>query len=166
MKNEKRSTTRYVADVSYTFSPEGVSKVLGGVGIAFAQTQPKRILLVPYVISAVATAYIWRWLFHSDFGVIGAISVALGVTDHPINFLDDRSAVIKSSRTKRAPAAQPGHSPEATSGKSSMATNNLSATGSRSEPSMVGPSRRASQPSTKSVAPTSVPNTNAIHIHG
>ena len=54
------------------------------------------ILLVPYVISAVAASYVWRWLFHSDFGVIGAISVALGLTDHPINFLDDRSAVMPS----------------------------------------------------------------------
>jgi multiple sugar transport system permease protein len=54
------------------------------------------ILLVPYVISAVAAAYIWRWLFHSDFGVFGAISVALGITDHPINFLDDRNAVMPS----------------------------------------------------------------------
>lgn len=53
-------------------------------------------LLVPYVISAVAASYVWRWLFHSDFGVIGAISVALGVTDRPINFLDDRSAVMPS----------------------------------------------------------------------
>ena len=47
-------------------------------------------LLVPYVITAVAAAYVWRWLFHSDFGVVGAISVATGVTDGPINFLDDR----------------------------------------------------------------------------
>ena len=34
------------------------------------------ILLVPYVISAVAAAYVWRWLYHSDFGVIGAFAVA------------------------------------------------------------------------------------------
>jgi multiple sugar transport system permease protein len=47
------------------------------------------ILLIPYVISAVAAAYVWRWLYHSDFGVIGAISVALGITDRPINFLDN-----------------------------------------------------------------------------
>jgi multiple sugar transport system permease protein len=53
-------------------------------------------LLVPYVISAVAAAYIWRWIFHSDFGVVGAISVATGLTDHPINFLDDRDAALPS----------------------------------------------------------------------
>lgn len=47
------------------------------------------ILLIPYVISAVAAAYIWRWLYHTDFGVIGAIAVAAGLTDRPINFLDN-----------------------------------------------------------------------------
>jgi len=54
------------------------------------------ILLVPYVISAVAAAYVWRWLYHSDFGVIGAVSVALGITDKPIIFLDDVNTVLPS----------------------------------------------------------------------
>ena len=45
-------------------------------------------LLVPYVISAVAASYVWSWLYHSDFGVIGALLVELGLTDGPINFLD------------------------------------------------------------------------------
>ena len=53
-------------------------------------------LLVPYVISAVAAAYIWRWIFHSDFGVVGAISVALGITERPINFLDNVDIVMPS----------------------------------------------------------------------
>jgi multiple sugar transport system permease protein len=51
-------------------------------------------LLVPYVISAVAASYVWRWLYHSDFGVIGALLVALGITDGPINILDSRSRVM------------------------------------------------------------------------
>ncbi|MBV8978441.1 MAG: hypothetical protein JO261_04245 [Alphaproteobacteria bacterium] len=45
--NERRSTTRYVADVSYSFSPESVARVLSGSGVAFAQSQAKRLLLVP-----------------------------------------------------------------------------------------------------------------------
>jgi hypothetical protein len=48
VKNEKRSTTRYVADVTYNFSPEGVQKVLQSGGIAFTQAQVKRILVVPF----------------------------------------------------------------------------------------------------------------------
>ena len=54
------------------------------------------ILLIPYVISAVAASYVWRWLYHSDFGVIGAMSVALGFTAAPINFLDNTQIVMPS----------------------------------------------------------------------
>jgi len=52
------------------------------------------ILLVPYVISGVAASYIWRWLYHSDFGVIGAALVALGLADGPINLLDNVDTVL------------------------------------------------------------------------
>ena len=52
------------------------------------------ILLVPYVISGVAASYVWRWLLHSDFGVIGAILQALGVIDHPLNLLDNTQTVL------------------------------------------------------------------------
>lgn len=51
VKNEKRSTTRYVADVFYTFSPEGVAKVMQGAGVAFTQVAvvgQKRVLLLPF----------------------------------------------------------------------------------------------------------------------
>jgi multiple sugar transport system permease protein len=54
------------------------------------------LLLIPYVISAVAASYVWRWLLHSDFGVFGAVSMALGATDHPINFLDNTRTVLPS----------------------------------------------------------------------
>ena len=48
VKNEKRSTTRYVGDVTYIFSPEGVSRAMQSSGIAFAMSQQRRILLVPF----------------------------------------------------------------------------------------------------------------------
>jgi len=60
----------------------------------FGRAVLRGTLLVPYVISAVAASYVWRWLYHSDFGVIGAILVALGITDGPINILDHRSRVM------------------------------------------------------------------------
>lgn len=47
VKNEKRSTTRYVADVTYTFSPEGVGRVLQNANIGYTQLQVKRIILIP-----------------------------------------------------------------------------------------------------------------------
>src|ERR1700744_2290535 len=45
--NERRSTTRYVADVSYMFIPDEVNRLLRGAGIAFAQASVARILVVP-----------------------------------------------------------------------------------------------------------------------
>jgi multiple sugar transport system permease protein len=72
-----------------------------GAALALNRSFPGRgllrgILLIPYVISAVAVAYVWRWLLHSDFGVFGAISMALRLTDHPINFLDNTETVLPS----------------------------------------------------------------------
>ena len=45
--NERRSTTRYVADVTYTFNPEAVARLLQGAGIAYTQGSARRILVVP-----------------------------------------------------------------------------------------------------------------------
>lgn len=56
----------------------------------------RALLLIPYVVSAVAASYVWKWLYHSDFGVIGALAVQLGLTAEPINFLDNRQTVLAS----------------------------------------------------------------------
>jgi hypothetical protein len=45
--NERRSTTRYVADVTYTFNPEAVARTLRAAQIAFSQNAVKRILVIP-----------------------------------------------------------------------------------------------------------------------
>jgi hypothetical protein len=45
--NERRSTTRYVADVTYMFNPEAVARLLRASQIAFSQTQARRILVIP-----------------------------------------------------------------------------------------------------------------------
>ena len=72
-----------------------------GFGVAIALNRElvgrgllRGTLLVPYVISAVAAAYVWRWLYHSDFGVIGALLVKVGLTEGPINVLDSRARVM------------------------------------------------------------------------
>ena len=41
----------------------------------------RAILIIPWVISAVAASYIWKWIYHSDFGVIGAVLVGLGFAE-------------------------------------------------------------------------------------
>ena len=86
----------------WTIYSTGIAFVLGfAAALALNQAFAGRgllrgTLLVPYVISAVAASYIWRWIFHSDVGVIGALSMAFGFTERPINFLDSRSAVMPS----------------------------------------------------------------------
>lgn len=45
--NERRSTTRYVADVTYMFNPNGVGQVLRAANIAFARTAARPILVIP-----------------------------------------------------------------------------------------------------------------------
>lgn len=47
------------------------------------------ILMVPWVVSAVAAAYVWRWILHSDLGLLSAILMRVGIISEPIVFLDD-----------------------------------------------------------------------------
>lgn len=56
----------------------------------------RAILLIPYVVSAVAASYVWKWLYHSDFGAISAALMALGITTSPINFIDNTTTVLPS----------------------------------------------------------------------
>jgi multiple sugar transport system permease protein len=56
----------------------------------------RALLLIPYVVSAVAASYVWKWLYHSDFGVIGALAVQFGLSDKPLNFLDNLHTVLPS----------------------------------------------------------------------
>ncbi len=45
--NERRSTTRYTADITYYFNPAAVARVLRSANIAFAQSTAHRFLLLP-----------------------------------------------------------------------------------------------------------------------
>ena len=56
----------------------------------------RALLLIPYVVSAVAASLVWKWLYHSDFGAIGALAVQFGLSDKPINFLDNLYTVLPS----------------------------------------------------------------------
>jgi multiple sugar transport system permease protein len=52
------------------------------------------LLLIPWVVSAVAASYVWKWLYHSDFGAIGAMLNALGLTNGPVNFIDNTTTSL------------------------------------------------------------------------
>jgi hypothetical protein len=47
INNEKRSTTRYVADVTYVFAQGAVERLLRANGIPYAETQGARFMVVP-----------------------------------------------------------------------------------------------------------------------
>jgi multiple sugar transport system permease protein len=72
-----------------------------GFGAALALHQPFRgrgvvraILLIPWVISAVAAAYVWRWILHSDYGLISGTLMSWGLIDRPLVLLDNKSRVM------------------------------------------------------------------------
>lgn len=48
----------------------------------------RAILLIPYVISHVAAAYVWRWLLHSDYGLLSGTLIEWGIIDRPLVLLD------------------------------------------------------------------------------
>jgi multiple sugar transport system permease protein len=54
------------------------------------------LLMIPYVISYVAAAYVWRWLYHSDYGLISGMLYDRYLIDAPINFLDSTTNVMPS----------------------------------------------------------------------
>jgi multiple sugar transport system permease protein len=56
----------------------------------------RAIFIIPWVISAVAASYIWKWIYHSDFGIIGVMLVQLGYIDRPPNFIDSVGTVLPS----------------------------------------------------------------------
>ncbi len=62
----------------------------------FGRAVLRAILIIPWVISAVAASYIWKWIYHSDFGIIGAVMVQLGLTDRQPNFIDNVHTVLPS----------------------------------------------------------------------
>ncbi len=54
----------------------------------------RAIFIIPWVISAVGASYIWKWIYHSDFGLIGVTLVQWGFTDRPPNFIDSVNTVL------------------------------------------------------------------------
>ena len=74
--------------------------------------------------------------------------------------------MTKNSRTNMSAQAHAGTSPRLANGMYANATKTLSAIGSRSPPSTVGPYLRASIPSTQSVQPRMMPAISADHMYG
>jgi multiple sugar transport system permease protein len=72
-----------------------------GFGAALALHNPfpgrgivRALLLIPWVVSAVAAAYVWRWILHSDYGLISGTLMSWGVIDRPLVLLDNKVRVM------------------------------------------------------------------------
>lgn len=88
--------------VVWTVLSTGLSFLLGlGAALALHREFAGRallrgLLLIPWVVSAVAASYVWKWLYHSDFGAISAFLTAIGLIKEPINFIDNASTSLYS----------------------------------------------------------------------
>lgn len=67
-----------------------------GILLALALNRPfhgrellRALLLIPWVTPAVVTAVTWRWLYHSEFGVVNAVIEPLGLFPAKENWLGD-----------------------------------------------------------------------------
>jgi multiple sugar transport system permease protein len=72
-----------------------------GFGAALALHNPfpgraviRAILLIPWVISAVAAAYVWRWILHSDYGLVTGTLIQWGIIERPLVLLDNKNRVM------------------------------------------------------------------------
>jgi multiple sugar transport system permease protein len=54
----------------------------------------RALLLVPWVMPAVVTAVIWRWLYHAEFGAINAVLGPLGLVPLKQNWLGDPATAL------------------------------------------------------------------------
>jgi len=81
--NEKRSTTRYVADVTYNFSPEAVARVLGTISSSYRlATNMRRILLIPMAPNFDRTSA-WTSAFSSPRFGASSVPFAVPTGDAP-----------------------------------------------------------------------------------
>lgn len=53
-------------------------------------------LFIPYVIGPVTAAFLWKWMFHADFGVISGTLIQFGLLREPIKFIDSTELVLGS----------------------------------------------------------------------
>jgi multiple sugar transport system permease protein len=47
------------------------------------------LLLLPWAIAPVANAVLWKWIYHSNYGVLNAILLSLGIIDGNVTWLGD-----------------------------------------------------------------------------
>ncbi len=88
--------------------------VIYGLGVALLMntkirlsTPLKIVILLPWALPAVVSGLLWKWILHSDFGILNAMLYALGLIDSYIPFLADpnlaRASLIMAFIWKEGP---------------------------------------------------------------
>jgi hypothetical protein len=78
--NERRSTTRYVASMTYVFNPDAVRRIFRQYNIAYADAQARPILIVPMAPTYQPHAA-WTAVWANPHYASGAVPVVLPVGD-------------------------------------------------------------------------------------
>jgi len=60
------------------------------------QAIARALTLVPWVVPGIVGAMTWAWMFHTDYGVINAILLRLGVISTSVRWLSDPAIVLPS----------------------------------------------------------------------
>jgi hypothetical protein len=75
--NERRSTTRYLAEVTYHFNPGEVTRVLRQSGVPYTETQAKPVLVIPVVSGKVDLTGPWAKAWMTPAAAQGLVPVIL-----------------------------------------------------------------------------------------
>jgi hypothetical protein len=78
--NERRSTTRYVANVSYVFNPDAVRRLLRSQNIAYVDIDAKPVLVIP-MAPGYAPRAPWTQLWNQSKYATGAVPIVIPVGD-------------------------------------------------------------------------------------
>jgi hypothetical protein len=122
--NERRSTTRYVADVTYTFNPEAVARILQGGGVPYTATAAKRILLVP-MAPGYAHGSQWTMAFANPRFATSPVPFALPPGDAADSAALEGLSFDTASWENVAAVAQRFHATEAVFVRATVAGNKL-----------------------------------------
>jgi hypothetical protein len=60
VSSEKRSTTRYIGKLNYTFVPDRIRAILRGAGVPFTETRSKPVLVLPVLEAGDGRALLWE----------------------------------------------------------------------------------------------------------
>ena len=79
--NERRSTTRYLADITFHFNGGEVQRILRGAGVPFAETQARPVLVIPIVGGRFIPGNPWARAWTTPAVAQGVVPVVLPTGD-------------------------------------------------------------------------------------